>query len=873
MRTWIFASLIVFLFICAAAPAGAADDSWKLPLDVKEKLLEQNIVERHNILGLYPSQVEVPLDGRPVDNTTLGIGNIFHSVCWTANYLSGASYRYAFLKKSGAPEAEVAKAKARADEIFEAVYRCQLVTGVRGFQARGYALGYGESYAERWGGGSRDVWHQGVGEYDNLRWPGDPSHHNYSAAVRGMGNYYDLAAEGKQKDRCREAIDALVSWWVDNDLTIGKLDRTQQGVPILGFTDGKTPNTRIMMAISGAKIAYHATGDAKFKATYDQLIDQYGIRGLKEFRAEKDHDDAEHVFCHLENLFRIEDDPELLDAYRVVADALWANHVNDAQSLFTYIYFHLRPDAPDREKAMKEALFSLQTWPTDMTLRPRMNSLRPDLSPPYPVYAAAWDNEYIWKGNLLRADGWLSRTVTDVAVPGETPMVIYAIDTNGDLYQSRDGAATAAGWRPIDQGLRSPVRAIDAGSKIRLLYAACDDGFYVSTTAGYTWQRMPVPDGAGTPVDVQVDPNNDFLVYAVTNKGVYRSLDYGEKYVGMRWETLTEDVPPAGSLSFTLALGNGGHGRIYAIADGDTFTRRLDEDTWQQGAPVGLGGYAMTYPWVCVDPNDSDHAMVGLKVNYPGVGGRNLFQVTTDGGMTWSNDMRALYEMYATGGLMTLFGSLIRGDISEPLFDPRDSSIIYTGSAQKGVLKTTDGGATWQEKAAGLDIPAVHSVFVPRNTTWLFAGTPAGLFLSKDAGETWEDAHLCLQFQKNTRREIGGAAFVDAFWRGRYFGLIDDATAAAPWAGDAPAAQSEPAAPQPAAKDLTAATLAGTRWQTDLGQFGFEEGGKLMLDGMEVGTWGVEGRVVEVSAMGQAIQLEIRGDRIVYEGQPLTKAE
>ena len=391
MRTRIFTTLITFLFICGAAPSTAGDDSWKLPLDVKEKQIEQNIVERHNILGLYPSQVEVPLDGGAVDNTTLGIGNIAHSVCWTANYLSGASYRYAFLNKSGAPEAEVAKAKARADEIFESVYRCQLVTGVRGLQARGYALGYGESYEERWGDRTRDEWHQGAGEHSNLRWRGDPSHHNYSAAVRGLGNYYDLAAEGGQKERCREAIDALVSWWVDNDLMIHKLDRTRQGVPILGFTDGQTPNTRIMMAISGARIAYHATGEAKFKATYDQLIDQYGIRGLKEFRAGKDHDDAEHVFCHLENLYRIEDDPELLAAYGVVADALWANHVNDGHSLFTYIYFHLRPDAPDREKAMKEALFSLQTWPTDMTLRPRMNSLRPDLSPPYPVYAAAWD--------------------------------------------------------------------------------------------------------------------------------------------------------------------------------------------------------------------------------------------------------------------------------------------------------------------------------------------------------------------------------------------------------------------------------------------------------------------------------------------------
>ena len=238
------------LALVLAAPAASRPDTWSLPLAEKERIIERNIVERHNILGLYPSQVEVPQDGRPVDDSTLGIGNIAHAVCWTANYLAGASYRYAFMKREGYPAEEVAAAKARADEIFEAVYRCQLVTGVQGLQARGYALGHGESYEERWGADHSNDWHQGAGEHRDLRWRGSPSHHNYSDSIHGLGAYYDLAAEGPQKDRCREAIDALVSYWVDNDLKIQPLDPEAPTVPILGFTDGRTPNTRIMMAIA-----------------------------------------------------------------------------------------------------------------------------------------------------------------------------------------------------------------------------------------------------------------------------------------------------------------------------------------------------------------------------------------------------------------------------------------------------------------------------------------------------------------------------------------------------------------------------------------------------------------------------------------------
>ena len=166
-----------------------------------------------------------------------------------------------------------------------------------------------------------------------------PSHHNYSDTIHGLGQYYTLAAEGSQKERARKAIGALVSYWVDNDLKIAKYDKSLPMVPVLGLTNHKTLNTRVMMAIAGAKVAYHATGEEKFKQIYDQLVDQYGVRKLTTFSTGKDFDDAEHVFCHLDLLFRIEDDASLLAGYQQVADGLWCNHKDDAQSLFTYIYY------------------------------------------------------------------------------------------------------------------------------------------------------------------------------------------------------------------------------------------------------------------------------------------------------------------------------------------------------------------------------------------------------------------------------------------------------------------------------------------------------------------------------------------------------
>ena len=47
-----------------------ADESWKQPLAAKAEIIEEGIQKRHNILGLYPSLVEIPFDSDTIDITT-----------------------------------------------------------------------------------------------------------------------------------------------------------------------------------------------------------------------------------------------------------------------------------------------------------------------------------------------------------------------------------------------------------------------------------------------------------------------------------------------------------------------------------------------------------------------------------------------------------------------------------------------------------------------------------------------------------------------------------------------------------------------------------------------------------------------------------
>ena len=753
-----------------------ADESWKQPLAEKAEIIEVGIQKRHNILGLYPSMVEIPFDSDTIDITTRNpMADVQHSVCWTANYLAGLSYRYAYLKKSNAEPKQVEAARKRADEVFEAVYRCQLVTGVRGLQARGYFIGHGESYAERRGSTKLPYWRQGQVDGKPFRWVGDPSHHNYSDSIHGLGQYYTLAAEGEQKDRAREAIDALVGYWVDNDLKIAKYDSSLPAVPILGFTDGRTLNTRVMMAIAGAKVAHYATGKEKFKKVYDQLVDRYGVRNLTHFKTGKGFDDAEHVFCHLDLLFRIERDPELIKAFRKIADGLWRNHKDDAQSLFTYIYYAVAPDAPEKEKALREALFTLQTFPTDMTIKPRMNSLNPDLKPPYPTYLAAWDNEYIWKANVLRPDGWTSRIVVDVAVSPEDAMVICAVGEEGGLYQSRDGASSWRNWRAIDHNLRSPVRRVVVSEKSRILMTACDDGFYLTTSGGKSWQKMPVPLHNEKPVDIEISPKDFNIIYAITDQHVYRSRNYGDEYLGQSWEKLTAELPTLRSPKFVIA--HGSPGRLYAVSEKRIFARRLNEQEWTRGSDFGLGRYAETYPWLVVDPNNPERIWVGFKASYGALGTLSILQESQDAGKTWSNSMAEIWRVLSDKGLPGLMQFGVRSELNHLVAEAKKGGQFY-GAADGGVV--INGKTRWKKSEEGFNIPLARSLFVSRYSDWLFAGTPGGLYISKDGGETWQDGSLWLQFDKNTRRELGGASFIDAYWRARYYGFIDDETANKP---------------------------------------------------------------------------------------------
>lgn len=80
-------------------------------------------------------------------------------------------------------------------------------------------------------------------------------------------------------------------------------------------------------------------------------------------------------------------------------------------------------------------------------------------------------------------------------------------------------------------------------------------------------------------------------------------------------------------------------------------------------------------------------------------------------------------------------------------FDPTDPRVLYVGIEQGALLRSADDGATWQELDAyyqptDLFYKDIHRIVVsPRDPRRLYLATGDGLYVSADAGATWE--HLC----------------------------------------------------------------------------------------------------------------------------------
>jgi hypothetical protein len=135
-----------------------------------------------------------------------------------------------------------------------------------------------------------------------------------------------------------------------------------------------------LQLLSFLKTAEHLTGGARYAAEYRKAATQLGytnwITRLDEWRTEMNYSDEELAMLPYYCVFRYEQDPALLKAYRAGVDAWWANIQREDNPLWTFIYLTGQPEAKVNLSGPVRTLYRMPMDTIEWTVR---NSHRQDI--------------------------------------------------------------------------------------------------------------------------------------------------------------------------------------------------------------------------------------------------------------------------------------------------------------------------------------------------------------------------------------------------------------------------------------------------------------------------------------------------------------
>jgi FIMAH domain-containing protein/beta-propeller repeat-containing protein len=247
--------------------------------------------------------------------------------------------------------------------------------------------------------------------------------------------------------------------------------------------------------------------------------------------------------------------------------------------------------------------------------------------------------------------------------------------------------------------------------------------------AGSTW-AMDFP-ATGSPAITHGSLNGDTFVVKLNAAGdqfLYATYIGGSGYEapkGLAVDDTGNTYVAGQTSSYDLPTINGVQSSLRGISDG--FVAKLDANgsvvysTYLGGSGEdgvsGIAVDALGRAYVTGSTFSGDFPTVNAL--QPSLGGHPSFR-TTDGGHTWAGIGNGLGATW----------------VQAFAIDPVNTEIVYAGSYSDGVFKSTDGGSTWTRTSSDLP-PYPTKAMVVDTTGALFVGTDAGLWRSRDHGDSW----------------------------------------------------------------------------------------------------------------------------------------
>ncbi len=314
-------------------------------------------------------------------------------------------------------------------------------------------------------------------------------------------------------------------------------------------------------------------------------------------------------------------------------------------------------------------------------------------------------------------------SVRDVAVDPANPAQVFSLagkpsSAVANLYQSSDRGVT---WTLLSSNLDAERVVPDTVNANTIYLSGLQiHAVYKSTDAGHTFAPSDtgMPSGSssggglllsaptGTLLPLTAKPGS--FLSTIGAVGIFRSQDAAQSW------TLSSSGTSSWQ-GFALAV-DFLHPTTVYLAAGEHIFKSVDNGvTWILLRNEGSRAIA-------VDPFTSNHLLADFS-------GKGLFE-SQDGGTSWAQ--------------VTNLPSIPNGgsaQINAITFSPKVPGAIFiatTGNGNAGVLRSTDGGASYALANSGLTDFHVSAVAVnPQTPSMLFAGTGAGVFKSIDNGNSW----------------------------------------------------------------------------------------------------------------------------------------
>ncbi len=395
--------------------------------------------------------------------------------------------------------------------------------------------------------------------------------------------------------------------------------------------------------------------------------------------------------------------------------------------------------------------------------------------------------------------GLVSGRTNVIAIDPVTPNVAYLGSVGGGVWKTTNCCSAGATWTSVtDDPLLSTIAigdiVIDPNDH-NTVYAGTGDlrygsfafgsaGLLKSSDQGETWRVLgadvfnmayPQPGGVFPQYQaigkVQVDPNDSSRVVVGTKTGLFLSYDAGESWTGpclsnpfttQRQDTtglILRDIGDETQIyafigvrgyATTVQVGleqNGANGVYRALmpasgcpADWETLSRA--DNGWPAGTAAGVpvnistgGGNILGRMDAAIAPSNPDVIYVAvqaiLNTSTSQRGGLLGVWRTTDGGATWQQRSNRT-------GLTGCAGDYTQNWYDQVIaVDPNDPDLTYLGTVD--IFRSTNGGTTYVNRTCGytggntVHVDHHALAYLPGSSSVLLAGGDGGAYVSLNA--------------------------------------------------------------------------------------------------------------------------------------------